>query len=147
MEKLNLSDELAVLASNMAHIESELSTIKRLAEKYPDFSIYSSSSDSEGYIYCSNIAVAADPKWIITPEFTSNRSSVYIWLYQWLDDIVIRSDPPYIKIASANPNGFGLVPTDTWRAEISAITNSKGPIKAVEDRLSREARVDYLEVK
>lgn len=120
----------------------DVDTIKYLHGLYPDLKLY---KNSNKYLYCSSAAVADTDDYSINMHDVGTHTCIYIWPYKKVNGHLMRSVPPFIKLAERNLKGFGFQPTDNWADILTTAGLSIKAIAQVRTYLSFRSAVNYLD--
>lgn len=142
---VNLIDpqaEISKLSETLDQQSIEIDTIAFLHRMYPDLKLV---KNADKYLYCSHSAVVDTHEYSLTTFKMNDGIYTYVWPFTRFDTFIIRSVPPYIRLAKENDRGFGLSQIPGWEEQLASTGVSAKLINAVKDYLNSKPEINYMD--
>jgi hypothetical protein len=142
MEYVDPKAELRKLMQEVGGKESIVDKITRLSATYPDLKLVPEGTD---YLFCSNSAVEGTDNYGYSSHKVSGDTFTLVWPYRNIEGTMIRSDPPYIRVARENTLGFGLQQLPGWEDELNKLGMSAKATTAIRYFLNGKPAINYMD--
>lgn len=141
MEFVDPKAELRKLMQEVSGKESVVDTLIKLSTTYPDLKVIPEGTD---YLFCSNSAVEGTDDYLMSSFRDGGDLFTLVWPYRKMGGVILRSDPPFVRVAKENTLGFGLQQLDGWEDTLSKVGVSAKATTAIRYFLNGKPAINYM---